>query len=88
MMTYERNNSMDFIPGGDGSLVIFDPESGNTYILSDVSADVLNCVEGPVDEDAILEKLALLYTASREDMRPDVQEFLADMVEKGVLIAK
>ena len=34
MMTYERNNSMDFIPGGDGSLVVFDPESGNTFARS------------------------------------------------------
>lgn len=87
-MTYTRNNNMDFIPSGDGALVVFDPGSSNTYILSDVGADIMSCVDPVTTEDAILDRLAVLYTADQEEMRPDVAEFLADMVEKGVLIAK
>ncbi|MCQ2363852.1 MAG: PqqD family protein [Acidaminococcaceae bacterium] len=48
----------------------------------------MSCVDPVTTEDAILDRLAVLYTADQEEMRPDVAEFLADMVEKGVLIAK
>lgn len=85
IMNYKKTEKMDFILSDETSLAVFDPESGDTYFFDETGIDILNCLDNPCDIQAILNKLCAIYSAEPEDIRPDVEEFLADTVEKGIV---
>lgn len=85
-MTYQKNTAMDFIPADETSLAVFDPDSGNTYFFDETGIDILNALEESCDMDTLLQKLCEIYDTSPEEIRADVEEFLADTVQKKVVI--
>lgn len=85
-MTYQKNIQMDFIPADQTSLAVFDPESGTTWFFDETGIDILNVLETPCDIDTLLDKLCLIYDAKPEEIRGDVEEFLADTVQKKVVL--
>lgn len=84
-MNYRKTDKMDFILSDETSLAVFDANSGNTYFFDETGIDILNCIDVPCDIDKLLEKLCKIYFAKPEDIRPDVEEFLADTVTKGIV---
>lgn len=84
-MMYKKNTKMDFIPADDTSLAVFDPDTSTTYFFDETGIDILNALEEPCDIEVLLEKLCCIYDASPEEIRPDVEEFLADTVQKKVV---
>lgn len=87
-MIFKKNDNMDYIPADDTSLAIFDPESGDTHFLSESAIDIIKCIEKPCDLDTLLQRLCEIYDASPEDIKNDVEEFLAEMISKKVIIVE
>lgn len=87
-MNYRKTEKMDFIESDETSLAAFDPESGTTYFLDETGIDILKCLEPPCDLTELLTRLCKIYNATPERIRPDVEEFLADTVEKGIVEAE
>ena len=84
-MNYKKTDKMDFILSDETSLAVFDPESGNTYFFDETGIDILNCLDVPCDIRTLLDKLCNIYSVTPEDIRSDVEEFLADTVTKGIV---
>lgn len=84
-MDYKETDKMDFILSDETSLAVFDPESGNTYFFDETGIDILNCLDVPCDIQTLLEKLCNIYSVTPEDIRSDLEEFLADTVTKGIV---
>lgn len=87
-MTYQKNKAMDYISADEVSMAVFDPESGDTHFYNETGVDILNCLDRPVTLDELLSKLCEIYDASPEDIRADVEEFIADSVSKNVIIVQ
>ncbi len=84
-MNYKKTNKMDFIFSDETSLAVFDPERNNTYFFDETGIDILNCLDIPCNIEMLLDMLCNIYSASPEDIRADVEEFLADTVTKGIV---
>ena len=87
-MNYKKNTDMDYIPADETSLAIFDPESGDTHFLDETAIDIINCLDDPCDIDTLLDRLCEISEATPDDIRQDVEEFLAQMIAKKVIIAE
>ena len=87
-MVYKKNEAMDYIAADDTSLVIFDPESGDTHFFDETGTDILNCLNEPRTLDDLLDRLCEIYEASPLDIRSDVEDFLADCIAKKVVIVQ
>lgn len=85
-MLYKKNENMDYIQSDETSLSVFDPESGNVQIFDETGIDILNTLDEPSDIDSIIEKLCKIYNAAPDEIRPDVEEFLAECISKKVII--
>ena len=87
-MLYQKNTQMDFISADETSLAVFDPDSSNTYFFDETGIDILNALEEPCTLDSLLHKLCEIYDTSPTEIRDDVEEFLADTVQKKVVIPR
>lgn len=84
-MKYKKTNKMDYILADETSLAVFDPESGNTYFFDEPGIDIFNCLEEPCDLTILLNRLCVIYSATPTEIKEDVEEFLADVVSKGIV---
>ncbi|MBE6563767.1 MAG: HPr-rel-A system PqqD family peptide chaperone [Ruminococcaceae bacterium] len=84
-MIYRQNKQMDIIPTDENTVAVFDPDSGDTHFLDETATDILKSLESPCDFETLLARLCEIYDASPEDIRADVEEFLADMAIKKVV---
>lgn len=84
-MKYKKTEKMDFIFSDETSLVVYDANSENTYFFDETGIDILKCLDVPCDIQTLLEKLCDIYSVTQEDIRADVDEFLADTVTKGII---
>lgn len=87
-MVYSKNKNMDYIPTDDTTIAVFDPESGDTLFLEETATDILNELEVPCDLETLLERLCQIYDATADDIRGDVVDFLAQLIERKVIIAQ
>ena len=84
-MLYRKNPKLEFMPSDDGGVVVFDPATDNTIIIPEVGSDILTCIDEPVDIETLLSSLTKMYNVGKEDIRPDVDDFLAQMSQIGVV---
>ena len=85
LMKYVKTQKMDFILSDETSLAVFDPETENTYFIDETGIDILNQLETPCDLTTLLNGLCTIYAATPDDIRSDVEEFLAYTVTKGIV---
>ena len=85
-MKYVKNKKMDFIQTDDTSLAVYDPESGDTHFFDETGTDILSFLSEPCGLEELLEKLCGVYEAVPGDIRGDVEEFLREVMEKGVVV--
>ena len=84
-MIYKKSESMDYIQTDETSLAVFDPETGDTHFFDETGIDILNLLTEPCDLDLLLTKLCEIYDVTPDEIKSDVQEFLADTIEKKVV---
>lgn len=85
IMIYKKNETMDYIQSDETSLAVFDPDTGDTHFFDETGMDILDLLSEPRDLDSLLEKLCEIYSVTKEEIRADVEEFLADAVSKKVV---
>jgi PqqD family protein of HPr-rel-A system len=85
IMIYKRNETMDYIQSDKTSLAVFDPDTGDTHFFDETGIDILNLLSEPRDFDSLLEKLCEIYSVTKDEIRTDVEEFLAETVSKKVV---
>ena len=85
-MKYVKNTKMDFIQTDDTSLAVYDPESGDTHFFDETGTDILSFLSEPCGLEELLEKRCGVYEAAPGDIRGDVEEFLREVMEKGVVV--
>lgn len=86
IMIYKKNENMDYIQSDETSLAVFDPDTGDTHFFDETGIDILNLLSEPRDLDSLLEKLCEIYSVTKDEIRTDVEEFLADTVSKKVVV--
>lgn len=84
-MKYKKNENMEYIQADETSLAVFDAESGNTHFFNETAIDILNCISDPCDLEELLNRLCKIYAATPEEIRGDVEKFLAETVESKVV---
>ena len=85
IMIYRKNENMDYIQSDETSLAVFDPDTGDTHFFDEVGIDILNILSEPCDLDQLLLALCTIYDVSSDDIKEDVEEFLADTTQKKVV---
>lgn len=85
-MMYRKNETMDYIQADHSSLAVFDPNSGDTHFFDETGIDILSVLATPCTFEELLFKLSNIYSVKPEDIRSDVEEFLAESVLKKVII--
>lgn len=84
-MIYQKNLDLDYIYADASSLAVFNPENSNTYFFDETGIDILNILTEPCDLNSLLERLCQIYDATPEEIRSDVEEFLAETIQKKVI---
>ena len=71
--------------GGDVSL--YDPSSERVVVLNATASDIWRLCDGEQTLDEIVEMLARAYSVRADDIRPQVEETIATLVDGGLLSA-
>lgn len=87
-MIYQKNEQMDFILAGPTTMAVFDPVSSTTWFFDETGIDILNSLDDPCDLETLLNRLCQIYDATCDDIRADVEEFLADTIQKKVVLVQ
>ena len=77
--------TIELLETDDESIVIFDPETGDTHFFAETAYFILKLLREDPDVDQLIEKLALEYAVGLEELRLDVNAFLTDLIQKGIL---
>ena len=84
-MTYKKNDKMDYIKSDETSLAVFDPESGDTHFFDETGIDILEILTEERSMEVLLSELCKIYSVTAEEIKSDVEEFLAGAVSKGIV---
>ena len=85
-MTVKKNKEMEYIQVDEKSLVIYDPDSGDTHFIDEIGQSILNLLDEETTVDALVETLSQMYVSEGDEIRRDVEAFLRDLIEKKVII--
>lgn len=78
---------MEYIETDETGLVIFDPESGNTCIIDEIGVSLFKAMGDGATLDTIVDTLLLEYAASREEILHDVEDFLDQLMQQGIIVS-
>ena len=83
---YKCNPAFQVMPVDESSVVVFDPESGDSHILDGTGKQIFELCDGTKSLDVIIEELLLSYKDFAEEIRKDVPEFIDEMLAKAILV--
>ena len=66
---------------------ILDSESGKQYNLSEMEYEIIDCISKGVAFGEIVDNLAKEYNASIEQIEEDLKEYVASLIEEGLIFA-
>lgn len=66
---------------------ILDSESGKQYNLSEMEYEIIDCISKGVVFGEIVDNLAKEYNASIEQIEEDLKEYVASLLEEGLIFA-
>lgn len=69
-------------------LGLLDVNTGKYYVLNPIGAQIWDIiVQKPSSVEEIADILESLYEGEREDILTDIQEYLMDLAEKGLVLS-
>ena len=86
-MLFKKNPDMEYIDTDESGLVIFNPESGDTCIVDEIGVSLFKAMGDGADLDTIVDTLRLEYDAPREEIYHDVEDFLNQLAEQGLVLS-
>ncbi len=69
----------------DGNMVMMDVEHGAYYGLGSVGTRIWELLEGPVSAQQIIQALCSEFEVDETTCKADVEKFIGDMEEKGMV---
>jgi PqqD family protein of HPr-rel-A system len=64
----------------DGEAVLYNDLSGNTHLLDGAALDVLQALRAaPLDAAALAQRLAGRFGAGADEIRPEIEDMLAEL---------
>ena len=90
-VTYFRARSENIVTRQMGDEMVLVPLSDkvadmtNVITLNEVGADILKILEEASTMDKVVEELLEIYDVDRETLLTDVEEFIREAVDKGVV---
>ncbi|NPA80289.1 MAG: HPr-rel-A system PqqD family peptide chaperone [Thermotogae bacterium] len=84
-MRYAINPRFSFQPLED-KVVVWDNESGHTFVLNNTAWFILYLIDGGVSSyDEIVDRVSEEYGVDRDEVEEDVKRFLKEMEEVGLI---
>jgi hypothetical protein len=77
---------MDYIDAEDGSIAIFDPETGDAHFLDQAGSDILRLLAEEISFGDLVKRLREIYDAPEGVIERDTEELLAELLEKKVVV--
>ncbi len=69
----------------DDEIVVMRLETGEFFSLAGTAAATWRLIDGTRDRDALVKALAADFDGSEADMAPDVDEFITELKELGLI---
>ena len=69
----------------DGDLVMLSIERGTYFGLSGIAPSIWEMLETPCSREELLVALLERFDVSQATLRADMDEFISDMIDKGLL---
>lgn len=80
-----RNDQQFLTSELSNELLMMNLETGNFILLNEVSADVWKLLEQPLRAESLVDKLADIYTISKEDCLQKTFLFLKEMADNELV---
>jgi len=80
-----RNKDMEFISMDNEGLVVFDPASGNTYAMDNISKEILELCEKSSDMRQVCNILLGRYEGNKDEISNDIVSLISSLIRKGIL---
>lgn len=84
---YKTKNSVTVKNILGETFFILDSESGKQYNLSEMEYEIIDCISKGVAFGGIVDILAKEYNASIEQIEEDLKEYVASLLEEGLIFA-
>jgi hypothetical protein len=85
-MIPKKQADFEYLDVDDDTLVVFDPDSGDTYYINAAGISVMGLVDGVSTIDDIAAVLADNFDTASETIKVDISELLNDLSEKKVVV--
>jgi Coenzyme PQQ synthesis protein D (PqqD) len=72
----------------EDQVVLIDPEGENVMILTEVGSFIWNLLDGNMDQALLLDKILEQFDVEREIAEKDLQSFLDQLEERGLIGSK
>lgn len=69
----------------DGEIVVMNLDSGEFFSLTETGKDIWELIDGQRSRDGIIAELAEAYSADFTDIAADVDSFLTELREAGLV---
>lgn len=69
----------------DGTLLLLNVEAGCYHALNPVASRIWELIERPIDREAIVDRLRAEFAVDAERCRQEVDDFLEQLAERGLL---
>lgn len=71
----------------DDDVCLYRPDIDEVVVLNATAGDVWRLADGELSEDELVDRLAAAYQLPAEQVRPDIQSVISDLIERGYLIS-
>jgi len=68
--------------------VVVQTKKAKILVLNETAADVLRFIEKGLNEEEIVKEMSKIYSGDRKKMRKEVETFIKELLEKGVIEKK
>ena len=69
----------------DDEIVVMRLDSGDFFSLAGTAAAICRLIDGTRDRAELIEELAADYVSDESDIAADVDDFLAQLIEQGLI---
>ena len=87
-MLLKKNPNFDFIETDENGLAIFNPMPGDTCIVDDIGVSLFHAIGEGATMEVILQTLSQEYDAPLAEIQQDVEEFVDQLKEQGILLCE
>ena len=85
-MNYTRNNNFEYISNNDDSLIIYNSNGEEIFILNDIATKIIQSLKNPKTLDELLNEILTIYEGSEIQIKNDIEAFLNIAISNEIII--